>query len=419
MNLFKKIWTKNFLKAKEPIDKFSDDIGGINGQFSWIKYQNGQKVDQYVQQNQITNLSKSTVIRLLAQGSNSYWRGQIDPSQYSISRIRFGNAPYANHNDDLNLCYYNISEISNRNNSTSGSEGEFSPAGGRFRTGSADPSISGPIPSQNFSSVSVSKVRNNTNFPTWTAGSNIDLSINPGLLGNNYDDYVTENPPSHKTLNIELLNSSNIVLARINYGTIYSRYSNNDVGNVSSTIDVNSSNVVSATPTHHDLKYESPVGTDKGFWRVRFKLGSGSINDVATVKINFKIGSFNIINSIVPKTGYNKGIGKTQATRYPLGTGSNRDYYDTVAPIYSDSISGSFIDDYSATFSITMTQTEGNGSANLPVYYTEAFLFNSKDDLFSIIRFPYPAPTPSIGKLGFEKDSTLSYLISWTIKSIL
>ena len=415
MNLFKKIWTKNFLKAKEPIDKFADDIGGLNGQFSWIKFHNGQKIDQYSQKNTITNLSKSTVIRLLAQGNNSYWRGEIDPTQYSISRMRFGNAPFIDHNTDLNLCYYDISEKCYRNNATDGNPGEFSPAGGRYNSGGGTPS--GEITREFGSDPSIPIERNSTNFPNWTVGANIDLSINPALLGTNYSDYNQENPPSHKSLVVQLLNSSNSVISTITYGTVYSRYSVNDIGNVATNVDSQSA-IVSTTPEDHNLKYESPIGSDKGYWRVRFKLGNGPISNVARVRISFKIGAFNVINSIVPKIGYNFGIGKTQTTRYPLGTGSNRDYYDTVTPIYSDSIGGSFIDDYSATFSITMTQTEGNGSSGSPVFYTEAFLFNSKDDLFSIIRFPYFTGINSTPR-GFSKNSSTSYLISWTIKSIL
>ena len=419
MNLFKKIWTKNFLKAKEPIDKFADDIGGLNGQFSWIKYRNGEKIEQYSQPNTITNLSKSTVIRLLAQGNSSYWRGQIDPTQYSISRMRFGNAPYADHNDidNLKLHYYDISERCYRDNATESFE--FSSAGGRYPVGgNSVTAITGRIPFQEGSDVSIPIVRNPTNFPNWSANANIDLSINAALLGSDYDDYNQENPPSHKTLKVELLNSSLAIIGTVEYVRVYSRYSVNDVGNIATTVTNITPNLLSTDINNHNLKYESPIGTQDGYWRIRFKLGAGQIETVTRVRISFKIGAYNIINSIVPKIGYNYGIGITQTDRYPLGVGSNRDYYDTVTPIYRDSIAGSFIDDYSATFSITMTQTEGNGITNLPVYYTEAFLFNSKDDLFSIIRFPYD-PQINTPPKGFSKNSETSYLISWTIKSIL
>jgi hypothetical protein len=65
-----------------------------------------------------------------------------------------------------------------------------------------------------------------------------------------------------------------------------------------------------------------------------------------------------------------------------------------------------------------MSQTQGNGSSGLPVHYTEAFLFNGEDDLFSIIRFPYFNGITTSPK-GFSKSDQFSYLISWTIKSIV
>jgi hypothetical protein len=56
------------------------------------------------------------------------------------------------------------------------------------------------------------------------------------------------------------------------------------------------------------------------------------------------------------------------------------------------------------------------------VVYTEAFLFNQSDDLFSIIKLDMPSPwnasTP-VGQTGFGKNSESAYLISWTIKALL
>lgn len=411
MNLFRKIWNKNFLKGNEPIDKFSEDIGGLAGEFKWIKYMNGTPVDSFSFHNEITSLSKSTVIRLLAQGSSN-WRGTIDPTQYKISRIRFGNAPYEDnnfaYNTDLGLYYYDLTERVNRPNLTSSSS--FSPAGGRFilNTPGAPSNSTGPISVDSSSNVSDLTVVSEAYPNNWTTGKVIPIAINSSNFGSAIVD--TDRPPSHKTLVVQFYNSSNNEIASLSFNTVYSR--DTVVGNTPIVSDT--SNYLSSTPANHKLYYNYPTGTaTKGYWTVQFTLGNGAVANITSFRISFKTGKFNMVNSVVPKTGYNSGVG-VAAERFPLSSGI--DYYSTVAPVYNNSTGSSFIDDYSATFSITMAQNEGNGSSGLSVYYTEAFLFNSRDDLFSIIRFPFPSQ--ALVK-GFEKSSTFSYLISWTIKSIL
>ena len=418
MNLFKKIWNKNFIKAKEPLDKFSEDIGGIKGEFSWIKLYNGKEVDRSSFHNEITNLSKSTVIRLLAQGS-SPWRSTINSSNYKISRMRFGNSPYSDNNTDLIYSYYDISEGAFRNNLTNSTE--FSPAGGRYTTGTANASSDsiGAIQSRegsNFgSSIESDAILVSSYGVNWVNGATIITILNDNLLGENLD-YNQERPPSHKTLSVDLLNSSNAVVATLTFNNVYSRSSVNG-GTSATNVNNISSPYLSTDLNTHKIYYTPPTGTQTvGYWSVKFTLGNGAIGSVTKVLIKFKIGSFNIINSIVPVTGYNNGIGTTIDTRFPLTGGI--DYYPVLTTNYSDSPSGSFIDDYAATFSITMSQTQGNGSSGLPVHYTEAFLFNGEDDLFSIIRFPYFSGITTSPK-GFSKSDQFSYLISWTIKSIV
>jgi hypothetical protein len=411
MNLFKKIWNKNFLKGKEPIDKFSEDIGGLAGEFKWIKYRNGVPIDSFSFHNEITNLSKSTVIRLLGQGTSA-WRGTIDPTQYKISRMRFGNAPYTHnsfaYNTDLNLYYYDLTESVFRPNLTASSS--YSSAGGRYTLGTpeAPTGASGPILSDSASSV-VKTINRTTEYTNWVNGKIVPISITE----DNFDTGVSfdqQRPPSHKTLLVEFLNSSGNVIASLNFNTVYSRDTTGNFPIVNSGND----NYLNNTSTNHKLYYSYPTGTEtQGSWILQFMLGSGSVNNIINIRISFKVGYYNMVNSVVPKTGYNFGTG-VAAARFPLSSGI--DYYSTVSPVYNNSTVSSFIDDYSVTFSITMAQNEGNGSANLLVYYTEAFLFNSRDDLFSIIRFPFPSEsTPK----GFEKNTSSSYLISWTIKSIL
>ena len=88
MNLFQKIWSKNFKKGQESIDKFSEDIGGLEGVFSYTPIVNGIKGNPTSIKNTITHLSKSTVIRLLAQGASSTYRGTLSPTDFKISKMK-------------------------------------------------------------------------------------------------------------------------------------------------------------------------------------------------------------------------------------------------------------------------------------------------------------------------------------------
>jgi hypothetical protein len=406
MNLFKKIWTKNFLKAKEPIDKFSEDIGGLKGEFSWIKYKDGKKIDNFTYHNDITDLSKSTVIRLLSQGTSS-WNGLIDPTQYKISKMRFGNAPWNDHNSDLPLCYYDLSESVYRDNLTNPTNAEYSPAGGRYLEGS-NSTPTGVINSGSNSQISLTKQP--SDFSNWGQNALIGINITSNFFSTpgNTIQLIEKRPPSHKTLLIELLSVSGSVLASLTFNSIYSRDTD---GNEPTSINMGSNYLFSSD---HKLYYDYTAS----IWKIQFKLGSGVISNITSVRISFKTGAYNIANSIVPKIGYNLGSG-TAINRFPLSGGI--DYYSISNLAYSDSVASSFVDDYKVTFSIPMAQSEGNGvfsGIGTPVLYTEAFLFNARDDLFSIIRFP-PEITQGISKVGFSKDSTVAYFISWTIKSIL
>ncbi|MEM2145825.1 MAG: DUF362 domain-containing protein [Candidatus Jordarchaeaceae archaeon] len=49
------------------------------------------------------------------------------------------------------------------------------------------------------------------------------------------------------------------------------------------------------------------------------------------------------------------------------------------------------------------------------VVYTEAFLFNEIDELFSLVKFEDPIANPTASNLGFIKNKTISYNISWKI----
>ena len=408
-NLFQKIWNRNLLKGKTKIDKLAEDLGGLKGTFSVTKILKGQKVSTNTFNNALTDLSKSTAIRLLAQGT-SPWVGNIDPMDYKISRMRFGNAEwiaptgYVNKNADLALHYYKPTEISARGNFTDYStQYPYAPAGGRFLTTSNENNKGQILPE---TAAVVSKTFSKSIFPDWNTGVFITLEFNSATFSSIVDATI---PPSHRSVSIKfyLPNITDSICA-IEWGNVYSR---DPLGSSASSVLIGNIQYIDPDPTIHKIYYDYSSKT----WKLQFKLGaSPQVSNLSSFKIGFEIGRFNIVNSVVPQFGYNTGSG-TGGQRYPLSSGT--DFYPTVIPNYNNSEVNSAIDDYSATFNVTMGTTQGNGSAGVSVAYTEAFLFNSKDDLFSIIRFPYPAIQGET-KSGFEKNSDVAYLISWTIRAL-
>lgn len=406
MNLFQKIWNKNFLSGKVQPEKLSEDLGGLKGTFSFIKFKNGRKINSYSFNNALTDISKSTIIRLLAQGT-SPWKGVIAPANYKISKMRFGNAEYSNEkNADLTLHYYKPAEISSRGNSTDNSVGyPYSPAGGRYLSSSTE-TYKGPIIADSQSNPLVSFAT--SIFSNWGLDANITVEFNSTNFSAITDKTV---PPSHRSVYVQLFTaaSPNTPVATLQFANIYTRAP----GGSASTSIVNGNQLYfNASTASHFIFYDFSTNS----WKLTFKLGTSlSINNVTSFKIGFSIGKYNIINSIVPPSGYNTGSGSA-AERFPLSSGI--DYYNITTPTYGNSAGNSSIDDYSATFSVTMGETQGNGvvGTGAPVAYTEAFLFNTLDDLISIVRFPYP--TAIDGKLGFEKTSEVAYLISWTIRAL-
>ena len=107
------------------------------------------------------------------------------------------------------------------------------------------------------------------------------------------------------------------------------------------------------------------------------------------------------------KEGYNDGEGTSELDRYQ----GNTDWYPIVGTLEYRDADDDFIDDYSVTFSVNMTGPYGNGDTdvNLNEYirYTEAFLYNGLDEMFSVVSLPNP----------FDKNEASAYYISWTILS--
>ena len=132
-----------------------------------------------------------------------------------------------------------------------------------------------------------------------------------------------------------------------------------------------------------------------------------------SVVFSFDIGRYNVINSIVPKIGYNLNLFSTNyadmVANIPNRFQGNDDFYSVMTnPEYRDS-ADDYIDDFSVTFGVNMTGEYGNGdtevTANEFIRYKEAFLFNGLDEMFSMITLP----------VQFDKNSGTAYYISWTI----
>ena len=456
-NLFKKIWNKNFVKGTDKLDKFSDDIGGLRGYFYWKKMnKNNQVIEESGIHNDITNLSKSTVIRLLAQGMPKYRTTAIDPTKYKISRMRFGNASYKINNynyggvknEDMEfakkLYYYDSTENIYRPNESDGrgknNITNFKSAGGKI-TNSPFLSDSASIIKKEFYTAEAYKdqtlLTDNYLYPPDKFGNlnlgTVTIPIDRNSIYftylNTYSNEARLYPPAHNTLKITLrfFNLSN----NTNFTEIFTSteidkkiYSRALVGNTFI------SNPASNFVENNQLKLVYDNGLQ--LWKIMFTLNSAYLaqnftNNTATVlgtiTIEYNIGRYNIINSIIPKTGTNSG---SSTNRF-----SSDDYYTLVSSVY-DSSPTDFVDDYSVIFSSIMNVDQGNGEAgnSLPIIYTEAYLFNELNDLFSSITYPiFPLgvdneynssnTTDTNVSRAFIKTNNDAYLFQWTIKALI
>lgn len=376
-----------------------DDIGGFIGKFSWEQRDvNTNKVIAFNQGiNQVTNISKSTVIRLISQGLSDKV-GQITPSDYKITRMRFGNAPYADHNatEDKKRAYLDYTEKAYRDNLTAqGGSPARAGAGGGATT----------IASQSGTDLSVNFLLSAFGGPSAVKGNTIEINVSnattfPGIVG--------IRPPSHATLSVDF---NTIAPALLETQTFYNEYSRVATGNPSTRTDVVGGNDII---TAGKLVWNA----SQSEWRLQLTFSSDArVDSVNNFNVKFKIGLYNVANSIVPKSGSNAGSG-TESLRF-----TDLDYYTISAAnvTYADSPLLYFVDDYSASFSVTMTGTQGNGIGgdSFPVVYTEAFLFSDNDELFSVLRFDGPGAYGGGSGTGFVKDSTSSLFLTWGVSASL
>lgn len=420
-NLFKQIWKNNFKKLEKP-QKLADDMGPMRGIVHIKEYDpaTGLIIKDHGQHNSLVNQSKSNLIRLISQGQ-SPWLGAIDPTQLKISKMRFGNN---NPTDDLSpLLYYDISEPTYRGNIPidPGGTGPHYPGGNSGQdaiTYEANSLVSNKIDSSNGQLI----------------GTNI-YAFN--ILGAN-NELLTTNPPAHDTLCVTLYVGSapGTVRERIWFydptGSAefmtYPRAAlkpykveTYSAGNVESDaiVATGGASWASRVPNPDPLLADwyqfffLPATTSSTYlyydyvtscWRLQ--LENLASRTYTYVQFDYKRGTKNVINSIVPRLGNNKGLGTTLTSRYT--NSSAGDYYPILSSLEYRDCDTSFIDDYSVTFSVNMSGQYGNGDITDPTHfiqYTEAFLFNERDDMFSALFLTTP----------FAKNAQSAFYISWTI----
>lgn len=153
--------------------------------------------------------------------------------------------------------------------------------------------------------------------------------------------------------------------------------------------------------------------TDSNF--AQAKLGVG---------ISYDRGYYNVINSIVPKTGINVipqssnwnsnlNLDALWVANYKARFGASKDYYE-VGNLKSFTVgnNAAYTDDFETSFSIIMGLNDGNGADPINgVVYTEAFLCSENDDIFSALRF---APQDR-----FKKNNQNVFFITWSIRAPL
>ena len=413
-NLFSHIWNKAYKKGTSPT-KLADDLGGLKGYFQFKEYdpKTGLIIAESGKLNTLTNQSKSNLIRLISQGQSD-WLGAVDPATLKIQKMRFGNA-----NDfpiPSKLNYYNLAETSTRANNPTGAL--F--AGGKSgATTIAGASITTDTISNAFAS--------NYEIGPTIEGQQSKIYTIPSLQAN-----TTKNPPSHGTLKVEfklgdqlvetlsfgINNDPVYIYTRSKVGIAPTLISNplvqQPVNNPGATLGVTLRNgtegfletvVDSINETLCNTRLFYDYSTNNQGWKLKVLTRDQSTQYYDTIVFTYEIGKFNVINSIIPRVGYNAGSGNSELTRYQ----GNQDYYQILSGVEYADAADDFIDDYSVTFSCNMSSTYGNGETTAldVIQYTEAFLFDAVDNMFSIVYLPS----------SFEKNSESAFLISWTIMS--
>ena len=433
--LFKKIWNKHYQSGDTSLLKLVDDIGGFRGTLSIKKVdKNMNIISERIVQNELTNLSKTNIIRLLSQGQ-SPWIGAIDTNQLKISKIRFGDAisslvPVVSLPAEKTIHYYDINEASSRPSSR-----DYSTIGNKatsktpnlpviLRTSSVD----GGIGTNITKTTRVYTLGVGTTTPSRPPSHGtfaVDV-YGPGIQGHkerlifNQSQYIrstTGNLVTTKYISTALTAIASPPEYAGKFGVTFPFATNaTPVVNANTEPDLAGLTgtyykIISVTGTKTTLFFDfsKDINGNWNGWKVN--LDEWDSEQISNIKPKFEIGKYNIINSVVPRTGVNADAGTTAIARYGSST---VDYYAIGGGInYKLDSEAIFIDDYSVDFSIFMGRTDGNG-ANIiatPVKYTEVFLCCENDDIFSMISLPLNEQ--------FEKSDEDGFYITWTIRAPL
>jgi hypothetical protein len=143
------------------------------------------------------------------------------------------------------------------------------------------------------------------------------------------------------------------------------------------------------------------------------------------IGLSYERGYYNIVNSIVPKSGINNlqfssnwnnnlNLDGVFTASYKNRFGTSKDYYE-VGNLkgFTVGADAAFINDFETSYSIIMGVNDGNGSNPIDgVLYTEAFLCCENDDVFSSLRFNNTNDR-------FTKNNSSTYFITWSIRAPL
>lgn len=414
MKLFSKIWKRNFLNT--PAEKLADDVGPLRGYFSFkgFDHKTGLWLPESERQNTLVNQSKTNIIRLISQ-QQSRWGNFTDPSILKIAYMRFGNNAKYGINGITKHCYYDITELSARI-----SEPYVAPGATYAYPGGKQQQIQNGVVPCVPPDVNASVVKN-INKTSAVISDNIAIFT--------IKDDANYRPPSNNTLVVRLMRNE-VILETLYFTNesreiIYTRSKNGFKPSKIETKDVNSfvstpapSNALSGSPIIRNLNDSSDTRTllyydyNSKTWKLMIEEwinpNRAESYQYNKIRVEYLTGTDNVINSIIPKSGTNNGSGTSEILRYTTG---QQDYYSILNNVEYRDADAEFIDDYSCSFAVNMGRQEGNGSLVAgatngdKIHYKEAFLFNSRNEMFSAIYL----------NQSMDKDPDISYYVTWTI----